>query len=121
MNKLVPLVLAVVAWGVFGTWAEARRSALQKDSPALKPGIEADLAARHCPDLRIDPERFREFSHANHLNHADFFTRKRSVALQQEIDVETILFRVQPDRACARMWDKYGTAGTVMPLLARRS
>ncbi len=100
--------------------AEARRSALQKDIPALRPGIEADLAARNCPNVRIDTERFRQFSRENHLNHADFFTKKRSVALQQDLDAEATQFRERPEQACAQMWDKYGDDGTVLHLLARK-
>jgi hypothetical protein len=120
MTKFAPLLAAILAWAVFGTWAEARRSALQKDVPALRPGIEADLAARNCPDVRIDTDRFRQFSRENHLNHADFFTKKRSVGLQQDIDAEQTLFRARPDQACAQMWEKYGSDGAVVRLLARK-
>jgi len=120
MTKFAPLVAAILAWAAFGTWAEARRSALQKDIPALRPGIEADLAARNCPNVRIDTERFRQFSRENHLNHADFFTKKRSVALQQDLDAEATQFRERPEQACAQMWDKYGDDGTVLHPLARK-
>ena len=120
MNRFAPLVAAALAWAVFGTWAEARRSSLQKDIPALRPGIEADLAARHCPNVRIDAERFRQFSRENHLNHADFFTKKRSVALQHDLDAELAQFRARPEEACAQMWTKYGDDGTVQHLLARK-
>ncbi len=120
MSKSAAVILAVVAWAVFGSWAEARRSSVQKDLPALRPGIEADLAARHCPDMRVDTERFRSFSHENHLNHADFFTKRRSIALQREIDAEARDLQAQPAQACARMWEKYGAEGTDVVLLARR-
>ena len=120
MSKTAALILALFAWAAFGSWAEARRSSAQKDLPALRPGIEADLAARHCPELRIDTERFRAFSHDNHLNHADFFTKRRSVALQRELDAETKALQVQPAKACARMWERYGSAGTQAVLLAHR-
>ena len=120
MKQFAPLLAALLAWAAFGTWAEARRSALQTDSPALRPGIEADLAARNCTDVRIDTERFRQFSRENHLNHADFFTKKRSVALQQDLDAERAQFRDRPEEACAQAWDKYGEDGRVLHLLARR-
>lgn len=120
MNRFAPLVAAALAWAVFGTWAEARRSSLQKDVPALRPGIEADLAARHCPAVRIDTERFRQFSRENHLNHADFFTKKRSVALQHDLDAELAQLQERPEEACAQMWTKYGDDGTVQHLLVRK-
>ena len=120
MNRFAPLLAAAVAWAVCGTWAEARRSALQKDIPALRPGIEADLAARHCPNVRIDAERFRQFSRENHLNHADFFTKKRSVALQHDPDAEATQLRERPEEACAQMWTKYGDDGTVQHHLVRK-
>lgn len=120
MSKPAAVLLAILAWAVFGSWAEARRSSAQKDPPALRPGIEADLAARRCPDLRIDTERFRAFSHDNHLNHADFFTLKRSVGLQRVLDAETRAFRDRPSETCAQLWDRYGGDGAEEHLLARR-
>ena len=120
MSKPAAVLLAILAWAVFGSWAEARRSSVQKDLPALRPGIEADLAARHCPDLRIDTERFRAFSHDNHLNHADFFTQRRSAALQREVNAQTKALRDQPAQTCARLWERYGSEGTETVLLARR-
>ncbi len=69
------------------------------------------MAVRYCADLRIDTERFRAFAHANHLNHADFFTLKRSVALQQDINAEAKALREKPQEACAALWDRYGSAG----------
>lgn len=119
-RTLAPLLLCVGAWAAFGSWAEAHRAALQTDPPALGAGIEADMAARHCANLRIDTEGFRAFSHAHHLNHADFFTRKRSVGLQRSLDAAALAFREQPAEACARMWDRYGATGTEARLLARR-
>lgn len=120
MKKYVPLVLAGLAWAVFGTWAEARRSAVQQDDPALRTVIEADLAGRTCPNLRLDTDRFRDFLRANHMNHADLFSRKRSASLQHDLDANQKLLHRQPDLACAGLWEKYGSAGTVAPLLATR-
>ncbi len=120
MSKPAAVLLAILAWAVFGSWAEARRSSAQKDPPALRPGIEADLAARRCPDLRIDTERFRAFSHDNHLNHADFFTHRRSATLQKEIDARAKALEDRPVETCARLWERYGTEGTQAVLLARR-
>ncbi len=119
-RTLAPLLLCLGAWAAFGSWAEAHRAALQSDPPALRAGIEADMAARHCPDLRIDTEGFRAFSHANHLNHADFFTLKRSVGLQRILDAETRAFRDRPAETCAQLWDRYGGDGAEARLLARR-
>lgn len=118
MNRSI--FVALVAWAAFGTWAEARRSAHQKEIPALRPGIEADLAARQCPDLRIDTERFRAFSHAHDLTHADFFTKRRTASLQRDIDAVSRFLHARRDVACAQMWARYGSEGTVEPLLARR-
>jgi hypothetical protein len=120
MNKSVPLVFAGVAWAVFATWAEARRSSSHPDDPALRSGIEADLAGRSCASLRLDTDRFRDFLRANHMNHADLYSRKRSASLQHDLDTATKLLHRQPDVVCARLWDKYGSAGTVVPLLATR-
>ena len=119
-RHLAPFLLCVGAWAAFGSWAEAHRAAQQMDPPALRAGIEADRAARHCPDLRIDTEGFRAFAHASHLNHSDFFTLKRSVGLQRALAAETKAFRDRPAETCARMWDSYGDAGTGARLLARR-
>lgn len=119
-RTIAPFLLCVGAWAAFGSWAEAHRAALQTDPPALRAGIEADMAARHCGDLRVDTDGFRAFAHANHLNHADFFTLKRSVGLQRTLDAEARAFRDRPAESCTRMWDRYGGAGTEAHLLARR-
>lgn len=120
MKRLAPALFVVAAWATFGSWAEAHRAAQQTDPSALRPGIEADMAARHCADLRVDTERFRAFAHANHLNHADFFTLKRSVALQQGIDAEAKALRERPQEACAALWERYGSAASVAQLLVKR-
>lgn len=119
-RTLAPLLLCLGGWAAFGSWAEAHRAALQSDPPALRAGIEADMASRHCPDLRVDTERFRAFSHDNHLNHADFFTHRRSAALQREIDAQAKALEDQPVQACAHLWERYGSGGTDAVLLAHR-
>ncbi|GEP06487.1 hypothetical protein [Methylobacterium oxalidis] len=119
MKGAYPFALAGVAWIAIGTWAEARRASLQEDNPALRAGIEADLASRYCPGLRIDPERFRSFGQAHGLSHEDFFMKRRSAGLKQSIAATTQRLRQTPGSACDRLWADYGTAGHAAQLLKR--
>ncbi|WP_336491862.1 hypothetical protein [Methylobacterium nigriterrae] len=111
--------LAGLAWVAVGTWAEARREIHQEDSPVLVAGIEADLAGRHCAGLKIDVERFRGFAHEHAMTHADFFMKKRSRRLKQDIANTLDQLRRAPQPTCDRLWADYGNASRKVQLLKR--
>jgi len=111
--------LAGLAWVAIGTWAEARRASNQEDRPALRAGIEAELASRHCAGVRVDPERFRAFAWANGMSHEDFFMKRHSARLKHDIAMTTKQLRASPDQTCARLWTEYGLSGSKIPLLKR--
>ncbi|MGE7157602.1 hypothetical protein ACQKJ1_28300 [Methylorubrum rhodesianum] len=120
MKKSYLLVLTGVTWIAIATWAEARRASTQEDSPALRAGIEADLATKYCPAFALDAERFRNYARANGLSHEDFFMRRRSAKLQQEIARTTQQLRQSPDQGCTRLWEEYGTSPSAVQLLTQR-
>ncbi len=113
MKRLAPALFVVAAWAAFGSWAEAHRASQQTDPSASGPASRPIWPFAIAPDLRIDTERFRAFAHANHLNHADFFTLKRSVAPAAGHQCRGQALREKPQEACAALWDRYGSAGSV--------
>jgi hypothetical protein len=113
------ILMAGLAWVAVCTWAEARRETHQSDNPALAAGIEADLASRYCTGFKIDASRFQNFAHAHALNHADFFTKKRSARLKADIAQTTALLRKAPEPVCERLWADYGDAAREVQLLRR--
>jgi hypothetical protein len=119
MRVAYSFALAGLAWVAVGTLAEARRGALREDSPALRTGIEADLAGRRCPGIRIDADRFRQFARAHGMSHADFFMTRPSTRLKRELAMTNRQLRAEPNQTCARLWSDYGAAGGKVVLLTR--
>ncbi|MCJ2049468.1 hypothetical protein [Methylobacterium sp. J-070] len=80
--------------------------------------VEAELASRRCPGLRLDPAGFRELAQERGINHADLY-QKRSVRLQKVANRLDRSLRANPEGGCQKMLDLYGETGSAPHLLTR--
>jgi hypothetical protein len=110
--------LPITLWIVFVNAAAHHHSKGMATDTVLHDVVEAELASRRCPGLRLDPVSFRELSAARGINHADIY-QKRSPRLHKAADHLERGFRDNPEGACRQMWDLYGGAGPEPRLLTR--
>jgi hypothetical protein len=84
----------------------------------LREAVEAELASRRCPGLRLDTVSFREFARERGINHADLY-QKRSLRLQKDAAHLDRRLRHDPGGECQRLFDLYGGTGSALHLLIR--
>jgi hypothetical protein len=82
-GALYGIDLSVEIWMVFANIAGHHDKAGALDA-TLREAVEAELASRRCPGLRLDPVSVREFARERRINHADLY-QKRSLRLKAEI------------------------------------
>lgn len=80
--------------------------------------VEAELASRRCPGLRLDPAGFRELAQERGFNHADIY-QKRSPRLQKTAEHLDRRLRDDPGGECQKLFDLYGGSGSATHLLIR--
>lgn len=108
--------LPIALWVVFADSATHYRDRHLVLPDGLREVVEAEVASRHCPGLRLDETSFRRFAQERGLNHADLY-QKRSVVLRKDAAAVERDLRADPDRGCRHMLDLYGGDGDVPHLL----
>lgn len=117
-SALYRIGLPVVLWIVFVNVAHQYYGKGLATDAALHDVVEAELASRRCPGLRLDPAGFRELAQERGFNHADLY-QKRSPRLQKAATQLERKLRDDPDSECQRMFDLYGGTGSPLHLLIR--
>lgn len=112
------VALPVVLWIAFVNAVGHHGSRDQGTDAALHGAVEADLASRRCPGLRLDPAGFRAFARGRGVGHADLY-QKRSPRLQKAADHLERRLRADHDGECQRLLDVYGGSGPAPRLLMR--
>jgi hypothetical protein len=110
----VPIAL----WMVFANIASHHHEKGGRLDATLREAVEAELASRRCPGVRLDPASFREFARERGINHADLY-QKRSLRLQKIAAHLERSLRTDPASGCQRMLDLYGETGSAPHLLTR--
>jgi hypothetical protein len=118
LSALYRIGLPIALWIVFVNVAAHYHPKGMATDAILHDVVEAELASRRCPGLRLDPVSFRELSAERGINHADIY-QKRSPRLRKAADQLERRLRDNPERACRQMWDLYGGAGPEPRLLTR--
>ncbi|WP_336491709.1 hypothetical protein [Methylobacterium nigriterrae] len=116
---LLRVCCPIAVWVAFATLVGHHRAAVLGDDPALRTGIEVDLASRYCADTRIDFGRFKDFSQAHGMSHSDLFQRERSAHLRDDIVRLERRLRKEPGPECGRLLETYGSKGREPSLLLR--
>jgi hypothetical protein len=117
-DALYRIGLPIVLWMVFANIASHYHEKEGALDATLREAVEAELASRRCPGLRLDPVSFREFARERGINHADLY-QKRSVRLQKIATRLERSLRDDPKGGCQRMLDLYGETGSAPHLLTR--
>jgi hypothetical protein len=110
--------LPITLWIVFVNVAAHYHPKGMATDAVLHDVVEAELASRRCPGLRLDPASFRELAQTRGINHADIY-QKRSPRLRKAASRLEQRLRQDPDGACQQMLDLYGEAGSALHLLIR--
>jgi hypothetical protein len=110
--------LPLTLWIVFVNVAAHYHPKGMVTDAVLHDVVEAELASRRCPGLRLDPVSFRELASERGINHSDIY-QKRSPRLRKAADQLERRLRDNPEEACQQMWDLYGGAGPEPRLLTR--
>jgi hypothetical protein len=118
IDALYRLGLPVALWIGFVNVAHHHYGKGLATDAALHDVVEAELASRRCPGLRLNPAGFRELAQERRLNHADIY-QKRSPRLQKVASHLDQKLRKDPGGECQRMFDLYGGVGSVPHLLIR--
>ena len=108
--------LPIVLWVVFANGATHYRDRRTVPPAGLREAVEAEVASRLCPGLRLDDARFRLFAQAHGINHADLY-QKRSVWLRKDAEALERALRADPEGGCRHMLDLYGREGVAPQLL----
>ncbi|MCJ2023441.1 hypothetical protein [Methylobacterium sp. J-067] len=99
----------VCLWMIFVNVASHYRDAGRLPDDALADVVQAELATRRCPGLRLDPAGFHEYARAHGINHADLY-QKRSPHLQKVAERLDRALRADTETQCQRMIELYETA-----------
>lgn len=118
LSALYRTGLPVTFWIVFVNVAAHYHPKGMATDTFLHDVVQAELASRHCPGLRLDQASFRELAAVRGFNHADIY-QKRSPRLQKAASRLEQRLRQDPGGACQRMFDLYGGAGPAPHLLTR--
>ena len=113
------LGLPIVLWVLFANGATHYRDRHIVPAIGLREVVEAEVASRLCPGLRLDDASFRRFSQDHGINHSDLY-QKRSVWLRKDADALERDLRADPEGGCRHMLDLYGRDGPAPHLLASR-
>lgn len=116
---LTSVGLAMVGWVVLGSLVEAHRDANHREDPLVVAVVEADLASRRCPGLRLDIDQFRRISANLDMNHSDFFNNKRSAETTARLDTLRKNLHATKEQTCGALWSAYGPSGWKASLLRR--
>ncbi len=117
-SALCRIGLPIVLWMVFANIAGHHHEKGGVLDAPLREAVEAELASRHCPGVRLDPVSFRAFARERGINHADLY-QKRSLRLQKLAAHLEHSLRIDPVSGCQKMLDLYGETGTAPHLLTR--
>jgi hypothetical protein len=118
LRALYRIGLPVTLWIVFVNVAAHYHPKGMATDAVLHDVVEAELASRRCPGLRLDPASFRELAARRGFNHADIY-QKRSPRLQKSANHLDRRLRGDPSGECQRLFDLYGGAGPAPHLLTR--
>lgn len=110
--------LPIALWVLFANGATHYRDRHIVPAPGLREAVEAEVASRLCPGLRLDDASFRRFAQDRGLNHADLY-QKRSVWLRKDAAALERDLHADPDGGCRHMLDLYGSDGAAPHLLVR--
>jgi hypothetical protein len=110
--------LPITFWIVFVNVAAHYHPKGMATDAVLYDVVQAELASRRCPGLRLDPVGFRELAQGRGFNHADIY-QKRSPRLQRAATQLERKLRDDPESECQRMLDLYGMTGSTLHLLTR--
>ena len=113
------LGLPIVLWVLFANGATHYRDRHIVPAAGLREAVEAEVASRLCPGLRLDDASFRRFSQDHGINHSDLY-QKRSVWLRRDAEALERDLRADPGGGCRHMLDLYGGDGPAPHLLAGR-
>jgi hypothetical protein len=118
LSALYRIGLPIALWIVFVNVAAHYHPKGMATDAVLHDVVEAELASRRCPGLRLDPVGFREVAQTRGINHADLY-QKRSPRLRKAADHLERKLRNDPGGACQQMLDLYGATGSARRLLIR--
>ena len=110
--------LPIALWVLFANGATHYRDRRIVPAAGLREAVEAEVASRLCPGLRLDDASFRAFAQAHGINHADLY-QKRSAWLRKDADALERDLHADPEGGCGHMLDLYGRDGTAPHLLTR--
>ncbi|MCJ2075680.1 hypothetical protein MKK64_10035 [Methylobacterium sp. E-025] len=108
--------LPIALWVLFANGATHYRDRHIVPAAGLREAVEAEVASRLCPGLRLDEASFRIHAQAHGINHSDLY-QKRSAWLRKDADALERELRADPDTGCRHMLDLYGGDGTAPHLL----
>jgi len=118
LSALYKVGLPIALWiGFVNVAAHYHPKGLATDA-VLHDVVEAELASRRCPGLRLDPVGFRELAQTRGINHADLY-QKRSPRLWKAVDHLERKLRDDLSGACQGMLNRYGGPGSAPHLLIR--
>ena len=118
LSALYRIGLPITLWVAFVNVAAHYHPKGMATDGVLHDVVEAELASRRCPGLRLDPVSFREFAAERGFNHADIY-QKRSPRLQKTAAHLDRRLRNDPGGECQRMFNLYGGSGSATHLLIR--
>jgi hypothetical protein len=118
LSALYRIGLPIALWIAFVNVAAHYHPKGTVTDAVLQDVVEAELASRRCPALRLDPASFRELAQRRGINHADIY-QKRSPRLQKAATQLERKLRDDPGGECQRMFDLYGGSGSATHLLIR--
>lgn len=116
MTALYRIGIPVALWIVFVNAARHFHARVDRKDAAMREAVEAELASRRCPGVRLDLAGFRKLAHERGINHADIY-QPRSIRLQKAAALLDRELHDDPQGACQRLLDRYG--GSDLHLLNR--